>query len=84
MNVQEIEKIQTELLGKLWNANQSGIYQILQDNYNQNKRETEYDREQIYKLIAINKYIENVLESIDSGDFNEDLWDEENRKNEEE
>lgn len=84
MNVQEIEKIQTELLGKLWNANQSGIYQILQDNYNQNKRETEYDREQIHKLIAINKYIENVLESIDSGDFNEDLWDEENRKNEEE
>lgn len=84
MNIQEIEKIQTELLGKLWNANQSGIYQILQDNYNQNKRETEYDREQIHKLIAINQYIENVLESIDSGDFNEDLWDEENRKNEEE
>lgn len=84
MNIQEIEKIQTELLGKLWYANQSGIYQILQDNYNQNKRETEYDREQIHKLIAINQYIENVLESIDSGDFNEDLWDEENRKNEEE
>lgn len=84
MNIQEIEKIQTELLGKLWNANQSGIYQILQDNYNQNKRETEYDREQIHKLIAINQYIENVLKSIDSGDFNEDLWDEENRKNEEE
>lgn len=84
MNIQEIEKIQTELLGKLWNANQSGIYQILQDNYNQDKRETEYDREQIHKLIAINQYIENVLESIDSGDFNEDLWDEENRKNEEE
>ena len=84
MNIQEIEKIQTELLGKLWNANQSGIYQILQDNYNQNKRETEYNREQIHKLIAINQYIENVLESIDSGDFNEDLWDEENRKNEEE
>lgn len=84
MNIQEIEKIQTELLEKLWNANQSGIYQILQDNYNQNKRETEYDREQIHKLIAINQYIENVLESIDSGDFNEDLWDEENRKNEEE
>lgn len=84
MNVQEVEKIQMELLGKLWNANQSGIYQILQDNYNQNKRETEYDREQIHKLIAINQYIENVLESIDSGDFNEDLWDEENRKNEEE
>lgn len=84
MNIQEIEKIQTELLGKLWNANQSGIYQILENNYNQNKRETEYDREQIHKLIAINQYIENVLESIDSGDFNEDLWDEENRKNEEE
>lgn len=84
MNIQEIEKIQTELLGKLWNANQSGIYQILQDNYNQNKRETEYDREQIHKLIAINQYIENVLVSIDSGDFNEDLWDEENRKGEEE
>lgn len=80
MNIQEIEKIQTELLGKLWNANQSGIYQILQDNYNQNKRETEYDREQIHKLIAINQYIENVLESIDSGDFNEDLWDEESRE----
>lgn len=84
MNIQEIEKIQTELLETLWNANQSEIYQILQDNYNQNKRETEHDREQIHKLIAINQYIENVLESIDSGDFNEDLWDEENRKGEEE
>ncbi len=84
MNIQEIEKIQTELLGKLWNANQSGIYQILQDNYNQNKRETEHDRERIYKLIAINQYIENVLVSIDSGDFNEDLWDEESREDKEE
>lgn len=84
MNVQEIEKVQTELLWRLWNANQSEIYKIIEGNYNQGEKETDYDVEQIHKLIAINHYIEDVVDLIDSGDFNEDLWDEENRRDEEE
>lgn len=84
MNVQEIEKIQKELLWRLYESNQRKVYIILEGNFNQGKKETDYDTHEIHKLIAINHYIEDVVDSIDSGDFNEDLWDEENRKGEEE
>lgn len=83
MNVQEVEKIQMELLGRMWEENQNKIYGILEGNYNQGESLGKYDIEQINKLIAINQYIENIQESINDGEWNEELWDEENRKDEE-
>lgn len=84
MNVQEVEKIQMELLGRMWEENQNKIYGILEGNYNQGESLGKYDIEQINKLIAINQYIENIQESINDGEWNEDLWNEENKKDEEE
>lgn len=84
MNVQEVEKIQMELLGRMWEENQNKIYGILEGNYNQGESLGKYDIEQINRLIAINQYIENVQESINDGEWNEELWDEENKKSEEE
>lgn len=84
MNVQEVEKIQMELLGRMWEENQNKIYGILEGNYNQGESLGKYDIEQINKLISINQYIENVQESINDGEWNEELWDGENKKSEEE
>lgn len=83
MNVQEVEKIQMELLGRMWEENQNKIYGILEGNYNQGESLGKYDIEQINKLIAINQCIEDINKSISEGEWNEDLWDEENRKDEE-
>lgn len=83
MNVQEIEKIQMELLGRMREENQRVIYETLEDNYNHNKKPTEYDMKEIDRLIAINQYIETIQLSIEDKEWNEDLWDEEDRKDEE-
>lgn len=79
----KLKKIQMELLGRMWEENQNKIYGILEGNYNQGESLGKYDIEQINKLIAINQYIENIQESINDGEWNEELWDEENRKDEE-
>lgn len=84
MNVQEVEKIQMELLERMWKDNQNKLYGILESNYNQGKNLEEYDIKQINRLININQHIEDINRSISEGEWNEDLWDEENRKDEEE
>lgn len=83
MNVQEVEKIQMELLERMWKDNQNKLYGILESNYNQGKNLEEYDIKQINRLININQHIEDINRSISEGEWNEDLWDEENRKDEE-
>lgn len=83
MNVQEVEKIQMELLERMWKDNQNKLYGILESNYNQGKNLKEYDIKQINRLININQHIEDINRSISEGEWNEDLWDEENRKDEE-
>ena len=83
MNVQEVEKIQMELLERMWKDNQNKLYGILESNYNQGKNLEEYDIKQINRLIIINQYIETIQLSIEDKEWNEDLWDEENRKDEE-
>lgn len=83
MNVQEVEKIQMELLERMWKDNQNKLYGILESNYNQGKNLEEYNIKQINRLININQHIEDINRSISEGEWNEDLWDEENRKDEE-
>lgn len=83
MNVQEVEKIQMELLGRMWKDNRNKIYEIVESNHNRGENLEEYDIEQINRLIIINHHIETIQLSIEDGEWNEDLWDEENRKGEE-
>lgn len=83
MNVQEVEKIQMELLERMWEENKNKIYGILESNYTQAKNLEEYDIKQINRLIDINWHIEDINRSISEGEWNEDLWDEKNREDEE-